>query len=262
MKKITFFIFIFTMMCTLLPSHEVVKAKNENTINDASIIKEDNNKIKSQVTKETSENIFIESSLVNNNTNITAYIKLNKSTDKMDVSVVTSNDHSIEEKNFTVKSYKIEKDILKATLIDKKTNKVYNIDPTEFQASRAGAMRILGDLIKNGRKATNKKHGKKNVKKAIESKKYNKLLASVKSLDKRKNHIYTVKHAWHLIGVKHDWGTVKKVINLTMRWGTDAPYGKAFIKQKTLKINGQTVVVTYNPYVSKNSISNAWVKTK
>jgi RHS repeat-associated protein len=80
--------------------------------------------------------------------------------------------------------------------------------------------------------------------------------------DNQRGHIMAEKHAWKKVTSNpRKWKNIKKVMKNVMKNGKESDYGSA--RQKTKKIKGKTVVVTFVRLKDGTiRISNAWVKTR
>lgn len=82
---------------------------------------------------------------------------------------------------------------------------------------------------------------------------------NIRSLNgKSKKHILEPKHNWHKVTKNPDeFGSVSKIMMKVIKKGKHSKYKS--VNKATMKIQGQTVVVTYKRVGDKLLISNAWV---
>ncbi len=259
MKKIILSIMTIFILTFSLNISNVNAVEKQNSISASN---EDSNDSGAKIVKETEQDYYIQSTYKNGTTTDIADIKLNKKTNKMEAQVKINNNGIKHIKNYKVISHELNEDMFKATIQDKETHLVYNIDPTKLQASGVSPVTILKYLFKNGEKAAVKKHGKNAVKKAKIKKKYN-VLTPKAVITKPNNikHIMESKHHWNKVLFKADWPNVQRLISFTLRYG-DFKRINAFSAERTLKINGHTVHVRYNPLAPNDSTSvgTAFVK--
>ncbi|PWI24455.1 type IV secretion protein Rhs [Kurthia sibirica] len=86
-----------------------------------------------------------------------------------------------------------------------------------------------------------------------------KISTNIGSLDANKKiHILKPKHDWHKVTKNPDeFGSVSKIMMKVIKKGKHSKYKS--VNKATMKIQGQTVVVTYKRVGDKLLISNAWV---
>ncbi|OTY09874.1 type IV secretion protein Rhs [Bacillus thuringiensis serovar navarrensis] len=88
----------------------------------------------------------------------------------------------------------------------------------------------------------------------------NKELKNIGKQTNKVQHILAPKHNWNKVTKKPgDFKSVSKVMGKVMRKGKETPYKKSSY-QRTMKVKGQQVTVTYAKKNGKIYISNGWVK--
>jgi RHS repeat-associated protein len=123
-------------------------------------------------------------------------------------------------------------------------NPVMYVDP---EGTKAKVFKKLADtLVEVGKKLIEM------IEKAIKEMK--------KDMNK-KNHILQKKHAWNkVVKNPNDWNAVSNVIKKVLSEGKEERYKGVYAKK--LKVNGYTVMVTYNKVNGKIKVSDAWVVTR
>ena len=145
-----------------------------------------------------------------------------------------------------------------AKFIDKHTGEVVTYNSLKAKSS-AWPLVIVAAVAKYGIKHAIKKYGKKATQNAVKTKSFGKVLPYIAKLDANKRkHILVTKHNWHKV-TKNDWNNVSKVMSHVMRHGKESTYKKSAY-QKTLNMNGHTVVVTYSRKNGQIKVSNGWVR--
>lgn len=269
MKNTLIRLIVLTMLFSILPDIEKVKAVSYDTsITTENITEEIAQEIKEDFGEQVSEELEINAELSDDN-----LVSVTSEIDTEDVSVFTEFQYDIEdelmqlkgiineegdvhEQDFYVILHNVEGNNFTATLIDKNTGEIYDIDTLEGRASALPIV-IIAAVARYGISWAAKKYGKKAVTNIVKKQSYGKVLSSVSKLDKNKiNHIMQSKHNWHLVTGKN-WNDVSKVISHVMRYGKESAYKS--VRKKTLTLNGKTVTVTFTRVKGEIRISDAWV---